>query len=201
MAFKESVIYDRVNVVRLVRHLDKSINEADWDTEGSSTKLVKHLADIRGLLDRLDVYMLSVNGPSLLTVPCPSLSIPRKPDQRTVQRFAKPSHVTSELLTTDDVEASVAAAAADVDLHLGSTDESDDLFLLPDRTPSTTGAHNAGGDTASESALLQHSTALQEELAAQPAQMAGQLRRNVEHVSGTLVADQGVLRVAEKARV
>ncbi|KAH9166259.1 hypothetical protein EDB89DRAFT_2233000 [Lactarius sanguifluus] len=58
-----------------------------------------------------------------------------------------------------------------------------------------TSARNTGGDAASASALLRNSTALHEELAAQ---MAGQLRRNAEHFSGALVADQGVLRVAEE---
>ncbi|KAH9069780.1 hypothetical protein EDB83DRAFT_2518120 [Lactarius deliciosus] len=158
-------------------------------------KLVKHLADIRGLLDRLDAYMLSVNEPSLPIVPRLSPSVPREPALPTVRRLAQSTHIPSELLTTDDAEASVAAAAADVDILLGSTDESDDPFLLPDRTPSTTGVHNAGGDTASESALLLHSTV---ELAAQLAQMACQLRWNVEHFSGALVADQ---RAAEKVRV
>ncbi|KAH9174136.1 hypothetical protein EDB89DRAFT_1904845 [Lactarius sanguifluus] len=42
-----------------------------------------------------------------------------------------------------------------------------------------------GGDTASESALLQHSTALQEELAAQLAQMAGQPCDHREKALGT----------------
>jgi len=113
-------------------------------------------------------------------------------DLPAVQRLAPPSHVTSSLLTEDaEASAVAAAAAADVDLLLGSTDESDGPFLPPDRTPS-------GGDAASASALLQHGTALQEELAAQLAQMAGQLRRNAEHFSGALVADQGVLRAAEE---
>ncbi len=124
-------------------------------------------------------------------MPRPSPSTTRKPDLLAVQRLAPPSHVTSSLLTTEDAEASAAAAAADVDLLLGSADESDCTFLPPDRTPS-------GGDAASASALLQHSTALQEELAAQLAQMAGQLRRNAEHFSGALAADQGVLRAAEE---
>jgi len=46
--------------------------------------------------------------------------------------------------------------------------------------------------------LLQNCTALQEELAEQLAQMAGQLRRNAEHFSGALVADQAVLRAADE---
>jgi hypothetical protein len=124
-------------------------------------------------------------------VPRPSPSATRKLDLPAVQRLAPPSQVTSGLLTTEDAEASAAAAAADVDLLLGSADESDGPFLPPDRMPS-------GGDAASASALLQHSTALQEELAEQLAQMAGQLRRNAEHFSSALVADQGVLRAAEE---
>ncbi|KAH9069753.1 hypothetical protein EDB83DRAFT_2674117 [Lactarius deliciosus] len=145
-------------------------------------KLVNFLEDIHGLLDRLGACVLSVNKrvtperpepsrlePFLPTLPCPSPCVPPKPDLPT------------------DAEASVAAAAADADLLLG---ESDGPFLPPDRTPSTAGTHNTGGDTASESALPQHSTALQEELAAQPAQMAGQIRRNAEHVSGALAAGE-----------
>ena len=124
-------------------------------------------------------------------MPRPSPSTTRKPDLLAVQRLAPPSHVTSGLLTTEDAEASAAAAAADVDLLLGSADESDCTFLPPDRTPSA-------GDAASASTQLQHSTALQEDLAAQLAQMAGQLRRNAEHFSGALAADQGVLRAAEE---
>ncbi|KAH9019087.1 hypothetical protein EDB85DRAFT_1873377 [Lactarius pseudohatsudake] len=238
MTVKEQVVHDRVNLVRLVRRLDKSVNETDWDTERSwtqwlqservlqqlkharkllgnveldnqiqpSVKLGKRLVDIRGLLDRLDAYMLSVNErvapePSRLelflpTVPRPSPSFTRKPDLPTVQRLAPPSQVTSSLLTTE-TEDTEASAAADVDLLLGSADESA-AFLPPDRTPSTIGARDTGGDAASSSALLQNSTALQEELAAQLVQMAGQLRRNAEHFSGALAADQGVLGVAEE---
>ncbi|KAH9013572.1 hypothetical protein EDB85DRAFT_2158080 [Lactarius pseudohatsudake] len=110
------------------------------------------------------------------------------PDLPTVHRLAPPSHVTPGLFTTDD------ASSADVDMLLGSADESD-AFLPPDRTRSPTSARNTGGDAASASALLRNSTALQEELAAQ---MAGQLRRNAGHFSGALAADQGVLRVAEE---
>ncbi|KAH9166954.1 hypothetical protein EDB89DRAFT_173338 [Lactarius sanguifluus] len=163
-------------------------------------RLVNCLEGIHSLLDRLGTCMLSMNErvapepsrlePSLPTVPCPSPCVPPKPDLPTVQRLAQSSHVTSGLLNTEDVEASVAAAAADADVLLGLTDESGRPFLPPDRTPSTAGAHNTGGDTASESALLQHSTALQEELEWQPAQMAGQLRRNAEHVSGALAAGE-----------
>ncbi|KAH9174129.1 hypothetical protein EDB89DRAFT_2068119 [Lactarius sanguifluus] len=148
-------------------------------------KLGKRLADIRGLLDRLDASMVSVNEraipessrlePFLPTVSRPSPSVTRKPDLPTVQRLAPPSHVTSGVLTTEGAEASAAAAAADVDLLLSSADEPG-TFLPPDRTPSTTGGRTMG-DAASASAVLQ------EELAAQLAHMVGQLRRNAGHFS------------------
>ncbi|KAI9437580.1 hypothetical protein H4582DRAFT_2077177 [Lactarius indigo] len=91
-----------------------------------------------------------------------------------------------ETLLTQTPEASAAAAAADVGLLLVLADESD-AFLLPDRTRSTTSARNTRGDAASAPAPLRNSTALQGERA----QVAGQLRRNVEHFSGALAADHG----------
>jgi len=241
MTVKEEVVHDRVNLVRLMRRLDKSVNEADWGTGRNwtlwlksesvlqqlkharkllgnveldneiqpSAKLGKRLADIRSMLDRLDAFMLSVNErvapepsrlePFLPTVPRPLPPTTRKPDLPTVQRLTPPSHVTSSLLTTEE-DAETSAAAADVGLLLGSTDESDRPFLQPDRTtPTLTRSSSSGtGVDASAALLQQNSTALQEELAAQLAQMAGQLRRNAEHFSGALVADQAVLGAAEE---
>jgi len=227
-----TVVHDRVNLIRLMRRLDKSVNEAYWSTGRSwsvwlksekvlqqlkharkllgnveldnevqtSAKLAKRLVDIRGLLDRLDASMILVNErvvpeptrpePFLHTVPRPSPPATRKPDLPAVQRLAPPSHVTSSSLTTEDTND--FATATGVDLLLGSADESDGPLLQPDR------AAPSAGDAAAASALLQNSTALQEELAAQLAQMAGQLRRNAEHFSGALAADQAVLRVAEE---
>ncbi|KAH9021404.1 hypothetical protein EDB84DRAFT_1580857 [Lactarius hengduanensis] len=146
-------------------------------------KLENRPADTRGLLDRLDDA--SAIWRALPSYPPPSIL--REPDLPTVQCLASPSHVASRPLTTEDEEASAAAAAVDVDLFLGSTDESHGPFLPPDRTTSTTGTNNTGGDTA-----------LQERLAAPLVQMAGQLRRNTERVSGALAAGQGVLSVAEE---
>ncbi|KAH8993466.1 hypothetical protein EDB92DRAFT_1944599 [Lactarius akahatsu] len=100
----------------------------------------------------------------------------------------------SKTLLTQTPDLPTDASSADVDMLLGSADESD-AFLPPDRTRSTTSARNTGGDAASASALLRNGTALQKELAAQ---MTGQLQRNAGHFSGALVADQGGLRVAEE---
>jgi hypothetical protein len=41
MTVKEQIVHDRVNLVRLMRRLDKSVNEADWGTERSWTIWLK----------------------------------------------------------------------------------------------------------------------------------------------------------------
>lgn len=69
-------------------------------------------------------------------------------------------------------------------------------ILLPPGIPAPPLASTV--DAAPAQGLLQHSTALQEDLSAQLAQMAGQLRRNAEHFSTALAADQAVLRNAEE---
>jgi SNARE protein 1 len=122
-----------------------------------------------------------------------------------VQRLASPSDVTSAPI--EEFE----PPAADVSLLLGSAEEESPRHpvdntrdegaaapsvLLPPRIPAPSLASAA--DAAPAQGLLQHSTALQEELSAQLAQMAGQLRRNAEHFSTTLAADQAVLRSAEE---
>ncbi|KAI0253488.1 hypothetical protein BJV78DRAFT_1372312 [Lactifluus subvellereus] len=62
----------------------------------------------------------------------------------------------------------------------------------------TSGSLMEAEPSAADQTLLQHRTALQEELSAQLAQMAGQLRRNAEHFSNALAADQAVLHNAEE---
>ena len=119
-------------------------------------------------------------------------------------------HLALSDVTSSPIE-KVKPPAADVDLLLGSAEEESlclplehaldegvfaSSILLPPRIPAPSLASAA--DAASAQGLLQHSTALQEELSAQLAQMAGQLRRNAEHFSTALAADQAVLRTAEE---
>ena len=37
----EQILHDRVNLVRLVRRLDKSVNESDWDCEKGTALWLK----------------------------------------------------------------------------------------------------------------------------------------------------------------
>ena len=120
-----------------------------------------------------------------------------------VQRLDSSSDVTSGPI--EEVK-----PPADVDLLLGSSEEETprlplehtphedaaSSILLPPRFSAS--SLSPAADAAPAQGLLQHSTALQEELSAQLAQMAGQLRRNAEHFSTALAADQAVLRSAEE---
>ncbi|KAH9069837.1 hypothetical protein EDB83DRAFT_412063 [Lactarius deliciosus] len=87
---------------------------------------------IAGLLPRYASSREALRPKTLLT---------QTPDLPTVQRLAPPSHVTPGLFASED------ASSADVDMLLSSADESG-AFLPPDRTRSTTSAHNTGGDAA-----------------------------------------------------
>jgi SNARE protein 1 len=100
----------------------------------------------------------------------------------------------------------IERSAVDVDLLLGSSEKDSSglseeapldaeipwTSVLP-RPPLVSVA-----DATPAQSLSQHSTALQEELSAQLAQMAGQLRRNANHFSKALAVDQAVLRDAEE---
>lgn len=138
----------------------------------------------------------------------PTLSFPtssaRKVDLPIAQRLAPLSDITSGPLRESE------QTAADVNLLLGSAEEESSQLptepalgvgaasttLPPPQIPAPPSASAA--DATSAQGLLPHSTALQEELSAQLAQMAGQLRRNAEHFSNALAADQAVLHNAEE---
>ncbi|KAI0247738.1 hypothetical protein BJV78DRAFT_1276806 [Lactifluus subvellereus] len=240
----EQILHDRVNLVRFVRRLEKSVNESDWSSGRRTTlwlksqgllqqlkharkllssvelynetqpsaKLRRRLKDIRDLLYKLDAFMLSVNErvvsepprlePFLPTVPLPPPSA-RKADSPMVQRIAPPSDVTfgslmevepsaadAELLRSAEEESSLLPLEPSLDAGAASA------VLLHPKTPAPPLSSMA--DAASTPTPLQHRTALQEELSAQLAQMAGQLRRNAEHFSNALAVDQAVLRNAEE---
>ncbi|KAH9031023.1 hypothetical protein EDB85DRAFT_2146368 [Lactarius pseudohatsudake] len=187
MTVKKWVVRDRINLVRLKQ----------WLKLESVLQQLKHARKLPGNVElddeiqpsiasrtsvALGASMLPVNElvthepshlePFLPTVPRPPP--PVKPDLPSVQRLAPPSYVASGLLTTEDAEASAAAAAADVDLLLGSADES--TTFLPSRIERTRHCTAGGAGGAA----------------------SRQLRRNMEHFSGTPAADEGVLRAAQE---
>ncbi|KAH9171152.1 hypothetical protein EDB89DRAFT_1907165 [Lactarius sanguifluus] len=168
-------------------------------------KLVKRLPDIRGLPDRLDASMVSVNENAFIDfpsgsflnprvyncsfLPCrphPSAENPICPRSNALHHPHTSRRVFSPLRMRRPPQPQLQCSRRRPTPWLGRQTR----HLSAAGSPSTTGGRNSGGDAVSASAELQHNTALQEELAAQLAHVAGQLRRNVEHFSGALAADQ-----------
>jgi hypothetical protein len=121
-----------------------------------------------------------------------------------VQHLAPPSAITSGPLKE------IESSPVNVDLLLGTAEKGSSGFsgeLSLEMGSASTPRFPPGiqvpplasaADATPSQVLLQHSTALQEELSAQLAQMAGQLRRNAEHFSKALAVDQAVLRDTEE---
>ena len=140
--------------------------------------------------------------PILPTLPIPQPQPPaRGADLPVQQRLASPPDVTSGPLK------GIEHSAVDVDLLFGAAEkDSSSLPAEPSLDTSVTAtsvrisvpALASAIDATPAQALLQNSTAVQEELSAQLAQMAGQLRRNAEHFSKALTVDQAVLRDADE---
>ena len=62
MTVKEQVVHDRVNLVRLMRRLDKSVNEADWGMERSWTLWLKSesVLQVRPIFRETHTFKLNV---------------------------------------------------------------------------------------------------------------------------------------------
>ncbi|KAI9437544.1 hypothetical protein H4582DRAFT_2099154 [Lactarius indigo] len=147
MSVGEQVVRHRVNLLRLVRCLDKSVYEAGWGTgrnwtqwlksrEGATESSGSALADICGLLDSPDVSMLSVNE----VAPEPSLLEPF------LYRTA-PVPICHPKIRSANGPTPCTTLTRHTYVDLGSNDNESRTLLPPYRTSSTTGAHNMGGDT------------------------------------------------------
>ncbi|KAA1475078.1 hypothetical protein DENSPDRAFT_841805 [Dentipellis sp. KUC8613] len=207
----EQVHHDRINLARLVRRLEKTVETAKWvhgqerdtfikaqsmseklkfarkllknvefydEMEVSSDFRVRH-AELRKTIDRLENVVENVKAriapddddesrpePILPTIPLPPLSA------RTLEQPA-----------SEPADTPVDTAAPEADLLLGPADEAPPPPTLPATKPAS-----------ASPAFIQNSAALQDELAGQLAQMAGQLRRNAEHFSSSLARDSAVLQ-------
>lgn len=62
MTVKEQVVHDRVNLVRLMRRLDKSVNEADWGMGRSWTLWLKSesVLQVRPIFRETHTFKLNV---------------------------------------------------------------------------------------------------------------------------------------------
>ncbi|KAI0061617.1 hypothetical protein BV25DRAFT_1886327 [Artomyces pyxidatus] len=169
-----------------------------YDEIDASPKLLHRHNELREVIDRLESIVQSVDervkptpprpAPLLPSIPLPPLSA-RRPEPPLTHRIAPAS--------SDSPGPADEAPAPEADLLLGPTDEapSPSPEPSPANLPSLPSATTA---TVPQPAFLQNSAALQEELSAQLAQMAGQLRRNALHFSESLAQDQAVMKDTEE---
>lgn len=157
--------------------------------------------DLRHTLDRLETVVLEVDkraapqpkrpAPILPTLPIPSPPKSAQPDPLRPQRSeeATEAELASPAETTHIAAQDLLLSATDTEPALRIAPINPGATLLPPNRPSSPGTSKLAGTPA----FLQNSAALQEELSAQLAQMATQLKRNAVHFAGTLEKDKALL--------
>ncbi|XP_006463842.1 hypothetical protein AGABI2DRAFT_187306 [Agaricus bisporus var. bisporus H97] len=248
----EAATHDQVNLLRLVRRLEKSIStESDWDDVAANQrervwlqasgalqkvkygrKLLRTIEqydpdptltkqrqrqDSRTKLDRVELFMTEVQKrtepqqlrpePVLPTIPVPIA--PLLPSQTGKSLLAvnegveppseQPTSSTSAPMSRNDISdlSSPRSAPSPSDLSLPVSsllpvNPTPPPSFAPPSTSTAISTHDSS-NALTPRKHLQTSNALQEELTAQLAQMATQLKRNATHFSDSLAKDQAVV--------
>ncbi|KAI0743650.1 hypothetical protein C8Q80DRAFT_1220591 [Daedaleopsis nitida] len=231
----EQAVHDRVNLARLVRRLEKTVETETWaDEPGGSTSTPAWIRT-RGTLQRLrsvDNAMMR-NASSLRaasrryddlrrTLDCLE-KVVHEVDKRLAPVVSRPVPILPTIpppiypvdvpFMTDEVQGDAETALPDPTATLLPAEESSavaahELLLTPsDSRTLSRGPINLGetllppslpaaaekSSSQATPAFMQNSAALQEELSAQLAQMATQLKRNAIHFAGALEKDKAVV--------
>ncbi|KAI0708935.1 hypothetical protein C8T65DRAFT_649434 [Cerioporus squamosus] len=186
-----------------VKHARKLLQSVESE-DTSSSNAPRHYADLRKTLDYLESLVVEVDkriSPPLtrpthilptIPPPPPPVDVSTSAEESQPDSEATPLDPTATLLPADE---SSAAAAHD---RLLSPSESRTFTrgpvnpsesLLPPSLPTAAEKFTSQATPA----FLQNSAALQEELSAQLAQMATQLKRNAIHFAGALEKDKAVV--------
>ncbi|TFY82544.1 hypothetical protein EWM64_g1459 [Hericium alpestre] len=186
--------------LKYARTLLKNVEFYD-EMEVSSRFRQRH-EDLRKTIERLESAVETVNARTepkptrpasiLSTLPLPP------PSARGVEPSPVSANAKSEAAESSESEPELQRP--EMDLLLGPAD---DAPLVSDSVsttllPPTSGTSPSSATSAPSPAFLQNSAAVQEEMSAQLAQMAGQLRRNAIHFSEVLAKDQAVMGGAEE---
>ncbi|THH14283.1 hypothetical protein EW146_g6026 [Bondarzewia mesenterica] len=185
-----------------VLHFSEQSDNDDFPIVYCSKFRQQH-GDLRKTIDRLEGIVGEVDehlavrphhpAPVLPTIPLPTSSA------------GVVGIADANATSASSLEGSHDVPISEQDLLLGPADN--EAISLPELVPlisssalpsvSTT-TTSTSSQPAPASAFVQNSSAVQEELSAQLAQMAGQLRRNAVHFSEALARDQAVVDVAEE---
>ncbi|KAK7692130.1 hypothetical protein QCA50_003749 [Cerrena zonata] len=198
-----------VQKVKFARKLLKRVEL--YDDHSSPTVL--NYEDIKNSLNRLDVLVNEYNKrvapkPQRPEPILPTIPTPEEQPASSALPMSHPKELDLSLIPSDT---NVSTVISPEDLLLSPLDstplslEDDGLLsslpssLPSSRLPLSTGA-TQGGSTGSAAApaFLQNSQALQEELSAQLAQMATQLKNNTLHFASSLDKDKSILGEAQE---
>ncbi|KAF5376285.1 hypothetical protein D9615_008519 [Tricholomella constricta] len=186
-----------------VKFARKLLKNVDIYEEEQTPKRVQQLNDIRTKLDKVEAFMKEIahRTAPILKRPAPILpNIPQPPPPTSSMISDLPpggaaptaglreNGSRATMLHTDDL-----LLPADTPSYPSSTSFSfaTPMTLIP--STSAGGSGVAAVTTGAAPRFLQNSSALQQELSDQLAQMATQLKRNAVHFSETLARDQGVV--------
>ncbi|KAH9949093.1 hypothetical protein B0H21DRAFT_777493 [Amylocystis lapponica] len=187
---------------KLLRNVD-----ASRDLDDAS---FQRFEELRRTLDRLENMVVEVDkrvapkpfrpDPILPTLPIPKMKVPRETAVPATSVELKvdvpehPTHPSAEEETTTIAAQDLLLSPSETGPYLRRGSINPSTTLLSPSLPSASTSSTAGNP-----AFLQNSAALQEELSAQLAQMATQLKRNALHFAGSLDKDKAlVLETQEK---
>ncbi|KAI0948928.1 hypothetical protein AcW1_008666 [Taiwanofungus camphoratus] len=193
-----------------LKYARKLLKNVEINDDLNNSDAFQKYAALRTSLDRLEHIILEVDrrlapkpvrpAPILLTIPLPVSTV--RPEPVTVPSInltktsvenASPVPATTEAGPVAAEDLLLSPSDNDIVRYTGSINPSN--TLLPPNLPAST----LQSSSTSTPAILQNSAALQEELSAQLAQMASQLKRNAVHFSDSLEKDKAaVLETQEK---
>ncbi|KAK7047605.1 hypothetical protein VNI00_006373 [Paramarasmius palmivorus] len=223
----EQARHDEINLARLLRRLEKSVAEEQWDAPSDSAqatwlkseeslqrvkfarKLLRNVEasqgstdknlEIRQSLSRMEVFLKSVNEKLKPPIQRPKPILPTLPAPVAETAPPEPSSPDNDVETHPEEPETLPT-----DNLLGSPADPIPIApgpglisQMPTLIPPTVPSA-ASKSTAIATGTLQHSNALHEELSNQLAQMSAQLRRNAMHFSDSLAKDAAVVEGAKE---
>ncbi|KAK0455532.1 membrane fusion protein Use1-domain-containing protein [Desarmillaria tabescens] len=216
--------HDEINLVRLIRRLEKSTLDPSWSNNGDDVwlkalgtlqtvkyarKLLKNVElndydpalknvrrynELRMTLDRIDTFAKDVEKRATPAQKRPEPLLPRIPIPEAPPE-PSPPNTTVSLPEENEMSTSPMPLPTADSLLLSPTDPpSTTISPLPTLLPALATSKATGASPHS----LQNTNALHNELSDQLAQMATQLKRNALHFSNSLSADKAVVEAAQQ---
>ncbi|EJF65217.1 hypothetical protein DICSQDRAFT_132771 [Dichomitus squalens LYAD-421 SS1] len=191
-----------------VKHARKLLQNVEVNDDAVDSAAPRRYDEFRRTLDRLESLVSEVDKrvapiiskpvPILPNIPPPiSVPVPSSAEESLPDTGSSPSDPTATLLPVEETSAIAAhglllTSSDSHTLPRGPINPSE--ALLPPSRPAA--AEKSG--TQATPAFMQNSAALQEELSAQLAQMATQLKRNAVHFASALEKDNAVVQETQE---